>query len=299
MRIRTARYIVKEGVVNAYRNKLMSLASVIIVIATLVIFGFFMLIALNLELNLNVLRDQPQLEVFCYSILDDTQVKQVEESIKNNDKIAEYQIVTKQQALEKMRDRLGKGAVVLDGYDENIFPVSYIIKLKDTEQSTVVVNELENISGVETVSYSQDAINVISKISYWVKFVSVFMIVVLLIVSVFIISNTIKLTVFARRREINIMKFIGATDWFIRWPFVVEGVIIGIVGAIVAFILSTYGYNAIEGRFSSDFLSISTDFLKLIKMKDVWYQIFAFYSTIGIVVGALGSILSIRRYLKV
>ena len=299
MKIRTARYIVKEGIINAYRNKLMSLASVIIVIATLVIFGFFMLIALNLELNLSALREQPQLEVFCYSILDDTQVKQVEDAIKNNDKIAEYEIVSKRQALEKMKDRLGKGAIVLDGYDENIFPVSYIINLKDTEQSTVVVNELENISGVETVSYSQDAIDIISKISYWNKFISSFMIIVLLIISVFIISNTIKLTVFARRREINIMKFIGATDWFIRWPFVVEGVIIGIIGALIAFIISAYGYNAIEGRFTSDFLSISTDFLKLIKMNDVWFQIVAIYLTIGIIVGALGSVLSIRKYLKV
>jgi cell division transport system permease protein len=116
---------------------------------------------------------------------------------------------------------------------------------------------------------------------------------------VFIIANTIKLTVYARRKEINIMKYIGATDWFIRWPFVVEGVIIGIVGAVIAFVLSAYGYNAVEGKFTNDLLSMNTQLLKLIKLKDVWFQIFASYACIGVVVGAAGSFMSIRRHLKV
>lgn len=299
MRIRTVRLIVKEGAVNAYRNKLMSLASVIIVVATLVIFGFFLLMVLNLEVNLDTLRDQPQLEAFCYDVLDNAQVDQVEEAIKNNSMVESYQKVTKEQAQEKMKDRLGKGASIFDGYEENIFPVSFIINLKDTRQSQEAVRSIETISGVDKVSYSQETIDIINKISYWIKFISGFMIAVLIVISVFIISNTIKLTVFARRKEINIMKFIGATDWFIRWPFVVEGVIIGIVGAVVAFIISAYGYNAIEGKFSNDILSIGTEFLTLIRIGEVWAQVIVSYAAIGVIVGALGSFLSIRRYLRV
>lgn len=299
MRIRTVRLIAKEGVINAYRNKLMSLASIIIVIATLVIFGFFMLMALNLELNLNVLREQPQLEAFCYTELDDTQIEQVESAIKNNSMVANYQIVTKEQALEKMKDKLGKDASVFDGYEENILPVSFIISIKDTQQSEQAVKSIEGISGIEKVRYSQETIDIINKISYWIKFICGFMIVILVIISIFIISNTIKLTVFARRKEINIMKYIGATDWFIRWPFVVEGVIIGVVGAVIAFIISAYGYNAIEGRFNKDFLSVGAELLKLIKIGDVWMQIVVFYLMIGAVVGAVGSFLSIRKYLHV
>ncbi len=299
MRIRTARLIAKEGVINAYRNKLMSLASIIIVIATLVIFGFFMLMALNLELNLNVLREQPQLEAFCYTELDDTQIEQVESAIKNNSMVANYQIVTKEQALEKMKDKLGKDASVFDGYEENILPVSFIISIKDTQQSEQAVKSIEGISGIEKVRYSQETIDIINKISYWIKFICGFMIFILVIISIFIISNTIKLTVFARRKEINIMKYIGATDWFIRWPFVVEGVIIGVVGAVIAFIISAYGYNAIEGRFNKDFLSVGAELLKLIKIGDVWMQIVVFYLMIGAVVGAVGSFLSIRKYLHV
>lgn len=299
MRIRTARLIVKEGMVNAYRNKLMSLASVIIVVATLIIFGFFLLIVLNLELNLNTLRDQPQLEAFCYDVLDDAQVNQVEEAIKNNSMIESYQKVTREQAQEKMKERLGKGASIFEGYEENIFPVSFIIDLKDTEQSQEAVRSIEAIDGIDKVSYSQETIDIINKISYWIKFISGFMIIILVIISVFIISNTIKLTVFARRKEINIMKFIGATDWFIRWPFVVEGVIIGIAGAVIAFVVSAYGYNALEGKFNKDILSIGTEFLKLIKIGEVWSQVIVSYAAIGIIVGALGSFLSIRRYLRV
>ncbi len=300
MRIRTARYIVKEGIVNTYRNILMSLASVMIVIATLIVFGFFLMIALNLELNISVLRDQPQLEVFCYNELDDNQVSKVEEAIKSNDKIEGYEVVSRQQAFEKMRQRLGENSVILEGLEgENIFPVSFIIKLKDPSLSQEVVEEFRNLSGVEHVSFSQETIDLISKITYWVRLISGLMIVVLLIISVFIISNTIKLTVFARRREINIMKFIGATDWFIRWPFIIEGVIIGLLGAVVAFIISGIGYHALEGRFNYDLLSLNMSLFKMLKINDVWYQLVLYYSVIGIVVGAMGSLLSLRRYLRV
>ena len=300
MKIRTLRYIIKEGVVNSYRNTLMSLASVIIVIATLVIFGFFLLAAGNLELNLNTLKEQPQLQAFCFKELDDTQVQDVEDIIKSDARIASYEKVTKQQAMEKMQKWMQKGEKdMFDGYNESIFPISFIIQLKDNAQSKDVVKTLESTTGVRKVEYSQDAIDFITKLSYWIKFITSFMVVILLVVSVFIISNTIKLTVFARRKEINIMKYVGATDWFIRWPFVVEGVIIGIVGALMAFILSAYGYNAIEGKFTSDILTLETDFLKLVKIKDVWYQLIISYMAIGIVVGSFGSFLSIRKHLRV
>ena len=299
MRIRTARYIFKEGVVNTYRNILMSLASIMIVIATLIVYGFFLLIALNLEMNISVLKDQPQLEVFCNVELDDNQVKLVEEAVKNNSKVAKYEMVTKEEAFEKLKTRFGENSILLDGYDESILPVSFIINLKDPSQSEDVVKEFENMSGVHEVSFHQKTIDMISKVTYWMRFISGFMIVILLIISVFIISNTIKITVFARRKEINIMKFIGATDWFIRWPFVVEGVIIGIMGAMIAFIISGFGYNALESRFSKDLISLNLSLFKMMGISEVWIQLLLFYSVIGVIVGAIGSFLSIRRYLRV
>lgn len=299
MRIRTLRHIVKEGAVNTYRNKLMSLASIIIVMATLVIFGFFLLIAFNLETNIDRLKEQPQIEAFCYTVLDDTQVNIIEDSIKNNELIAQYEKVTKKQALEKMEERLGENAALFDGYDENIFPVSFIITLKDTTKSKEVVDALKATTGIDKISYSKDAIELISKISYWIKLICSLMVVILLIVSIFIIANTIKLTVFARRKEINIMKYIGATDWFIRWPFVVEGVIIGVLGAVIAFAISAYGYNAVEGKFTQDLMQVDTQILNLIKINEVWGQLLLSYLGVGAIVGSVGSFLSIRKHLHV
>lgn len=299
MRIRTVRHIIKEGFVNSYRNKLMSLASVIIVVASLIVFGFFLLISFNLELNVSLWQEQPQMAVFCYTELDDTQVQRVEDSIKSNDMISEYERVSKEENFQKAKEELGKGSDLLDGYDADTFMVSFIIKLKDPAYSDEVVKTLENTSGVEKVSYSQNTIDVISRIAYWIKLGSSVMVTIFLIVSVFIISNTIKLTVFARRREINIMKYIGATDWFIRWPFVVEGVIISTIGAIIAFILSAYGYNIMQDRFSQDLFLAESQLLQLIEIKDIWSQLLIYYLAIGSVVGIIGSFLSIRRHLKV
>lgn len=299
MRIRTAKYIIKEGVLNAYRNKLMSLASVGIVTASLIIFGIFLLIALNLELNISVLKNRPEMQVFCYTILDDSQIRQVEDSIRTNDKVAECRPVTRAQAFEEIKELLGEDVGLVEGLDESIAPASFIVKVKDGVDSSAVVEEFKSISGVENVRYSKGTIEMITRITYWVKFFSGLMIIILLAVSVFIIANTIKLTVFARRKEINIMKFIGATDWFIRWPFVVEGVIIGVVGAVVAFVATTYGYNAVEGRFNSDVLAISTNFVKLLKIREIWTQVIMIYAMIGVVVGSAGSFISLRKYLRV
>ncbi len=299
MKIRTVRHIIRDGFVNTYRNKLMTMASVVIVIASLIIFGFFLLVSYNLELNVKMWQEQPQMEVFCYTELDDTQVNRVEDSIKNDDKIAEYIRVTKEENFEKAKEKLGKGSDLLKGYGPDTFMESFIITLKDTQYSEEVVGALEKTSGVEKISYSQNAIDVITRISYWIKLGSSFMVAIFLVVSVFIISNTIKLTVFARRREINIMKYIGATDWFIRWPFVVEGVIISIIGAIIAFIISAYGYAALEDKFSQDLFLADSQLMKMVGISEVWPQLILSYLVIGVVVGVIGSFLSIRKHLRV
>jgi cell division transport system permease protein len=299
MKIRTIRHIFKEGFVNSYRNKLMSLASIAIVAASLIVFGIFLLIALNMEMNIAVWKEQPQIEAFCYVELDDTQVQRVEDVIKNDERILQYEMVTKEQAFEKMRDKLGKNSAILDGYGAEIFPVSFIIKLKDVAYSKDVVKSLEQVTGVEKVSYSQDTIEVITRISHWFKLGSSLILVIFLVVSILIISNTIKLTVFARRKEINIMKYIGATDWFIRWPFVVEGVIISIVGAILAFVVSAYGYSLLQDKFAQDLFLAETKLLTLVEIKDIWTQLASSYAGIGAGVGAIGSFISLRRHLKV
>lgn len=299
MKIRTLRYFIKEGFVNSYRNKLMSLASILIVVASLIIFGVFVLISLNAKHNIEIWKEQPQLQAFCYEQLDETQIRRVEEIIKADDRILSYEKVTKEQAMERMREKLGQEAAILDGYGADIFPVSFIIRLKDVSYSDEVVKDLEKVTGIEKVSYSHDTVEMITRVSHWFSLGCSVMIIIFLAASVFIIANTIKLTVFARRKEISIMKYIGATDWFIRWPFVVEGVIISITGAILAFIISAYGYKAVVDKFSQDAFFAQTNLLSLLSIENVWSKIAVYYAVIAVVVGASGSFLSMRRYLKV
>ncbi|RCX18328.1 cell division protein FtsX [Anaerobacterium chartisolvens] len=300
MKIRTTKYIIKEGFINAYKNKLMSLASLSIITASLIIFGVFFLAAVNLRHNIRTLEEQPEIQVFCYLELDETQINIIEEDIKGNPYVREYKAVSKREAFEKVKTEMFDGKEsVLEGLDESIMPVSYIIKLEDSSKSREVVEHYRGLSGVEKVSYPQQAIDFISRITYWIPLISSLLLGILLLVSMLIISNTIKLTVFARRREINIMKYIGATDWFIRWPFIVEGVIIGIVGAVFAFAVVGYGYNALEGRITEDMAKIGVDIIKIVGIKDIAIQIVGIYCLIGVAVGAVGSFISIRKYLQV
>jgi len=299
MKIRTLKYIFNEGVKNVYKNRLMSLASISTIIASLIIFGIFYLIIVNINYNVLKLKEQPEMQVFCNPELDDIGVRVVQNTLLQNSNIAEVTMVTKEQAFEKVKEMLEDDADLLEGLDNSFLPVSFIIKLKDIANSDEVIKELKKINGVDKVTYPQKTMEFITKFTSWIHIISIALTAILLIVSVFIISNTIKLTVFARRKEISIMKYIGATDWFIRWPFIVEGVIIGIIGAIIAFLISGYGYSALESRFTSELTRTGTNIISLVELKDISTRVILFYLALGCVVGAVGSAASIRKYLKV
>ncbi len=297
MKIRTFRYIIKEGISNSYKNKLMTIASIGIATAAVILFGIFLIIIINLDYNTKTLKQQPDMQAFCEYELDETQISNIEKQIKNNDKIETYTIVTREMAFENFKQTLGEDSNVLDGFDETLLSVSFVIEIKNPEMSLQVVKEIEQINGIRKVDYSKEIINFITKFSYWVNVISILLISILLIVSVFIISNTIKLTVFARRREISIMKYIGATDWFIRWPFIIEGVIIGIIAAVVAFVTTAYVYNSIENRFNRDLFAVG--FIKLISIREIGINMIIYFLILGGIVGAVGSFVSMRKYLKV
>jgi len=297
MKIRTTKYIVKEGIINSYRNKLMSLASIIIVTASLLVFGIFLIISVNFQHKINdMMENQLQIEVYCDANLDETQIKDIEAHIKMNSFVSNVRRVTKEEALERCKELLEEDGSILEGYDGSFLPESFIVKINHSDNIKKVVEEFKTIKGVESVGFLEENVNQLSSISYWAKFISILLLIILLSVSIFIISNTIKLTVFARRREIGIMKYIGATDWFIRLPFIVEGIIIGIVGAIISFIVTYYCYSTIEGQLSKGVLGETLDFVSI---NSIVLYVIGSYSIIGTVVGGIGSGISIRKYLRV
>jgi cell division transport system permease protein len=293
MKLRTTKYIVKEGIVNTYRNMLMSLASVGVVTASMVVLGIFLVIAINLTHNTERLKQQPQMQVFCDPELDNKQVEDVEEAIKNDPRVKKYTYVSKKEALEKAKEILGNDKDVIEGLGEDFMPESFIIQLNNLAEFKSVVETFEKIQGVEKVKFSEARVDTIIKIGTWVQVGNVVLTIILLAVSMFIISNTIKLTVFARRKEINIMKYIGATDWFIRWPFVVEGVIIGFVGAALGFVVVSVVYGLFTGKYAG------TINISLVNLGDVQTNVIYTLSLVGVIVGALGSAISIRKYLHV
>lgn len=299
MKIRTVQYVLKQGVVNSYRNKLMTLASVSTVAASLLIFGIFLFLAINLNYNMKLLTAQPEMEIFLRAEINDDKAAVIENVIKSDPNIESYTKVTKAQAMEKAKKLMGDDAKLLEGEDNSFLPISFIVKLKDSLKSNVVAEEYKRLPEVDDVTYYMDVINMIAKLNNWMKVIALIILVILLAVSTFIISNTIKLTVFARRKEINIMKYIGATDWFIRWPFIVEGLLIGLFGSLIAFVLVSYGYNAIEIRFNQDFISVGTSMLKLLKINDFGLKVLGVYAVVGVLVGINGSALSMRKYLRV
>ncbi|WP_313559432.1 permease-like cell division protein FtsX [Ruminiclostridium cellobioparum] len=279
----------------------MSLASISIISAALILFGVFYLILINLNHNLDLLYKTPQMQVNCLPELTDEQVEAVKTEIANNQYIESYEEVSKKEAFEKLKQYLDTekkdlgGSDILEGYDESMMFVSFTVKVKDPQNSASVAKELESLAGVDNVRYSQKTIDFILQVSNWVKIVSFVLIGLLLIISLFIISNTIKLTVFARRKEINIMKYIGATDWFIRWPFVFEGVLMGFLGAVIAFVLVAYIYGFAQPRLSEQF----SGGFEMVQFGGVWSTLILIYVGISALIGASGSVMSIRKHLHV
>lgn len=304
MKIRSIKYILKESFLNAYRNRLMSLASIGIISAALMLFGIFYLLLVNLNYNLDVLSQQPKMQVYCLPELTEKQVDSVQTEISSNEYIESFTVVSKKEAFEQLKKYLESGKPVdggeniLQGYDESFLSVSYIIKVKNPENSELVAKELSTLAGVDNVRYSQQTIDWITKTSNLVRIISLVLIGVLLIISLFIISNTIKLTVFARRKEINIMKYIGATNWFIRWPFIYEGILIGIIGAVIAFFMVAYIYSLVEPMLSSDLVIFGNGFAT-VKFKSVWGMLALIYAGVSTLIGATGSVMSIRKHLHV
>ena len=299
MNIRTVRYLVKEGIINTYKNKIMSLASIGIVFASLFVFGLFWILLINLSYNTEVVRSQPEMQVFCEYELDDAQIDQVRQQILNNPNIESCKLVTPKEAFDKYKKDLGEDADILEGFDESLMSASFIIKLHDTEISAQTMEDLMKINGVRKVSYSKDIVDFIAKLSRWVNVVSFVLIIVLMSISTFIIANTIKLTVFARRKEINIMKYIGATDWFIRLPFIIEGAFIGLVGVVVSLIILHSVYGASEVKFNQELLAMKMYFIRLVPANTAIFRMLPSFLLLGAGVGTLGSVLSLRKHLKV
>ncbi|MDR3120858.1 MAG: permease-like cell division protein FtsX [Clostridiales bacterium] len=299
MRLRTLRFIFREGFQNFFRNKLMFFASCAIITAALVILGIFLLVIFNIDENVKALGEKPQIQVYCRFDLDDAEVDALEREFLREPGLKEFTRITKEEAYERAKDMLGDTSDLLSGIGPDFLPVSFIIKLDDPGQIDDFVSRAGQMPQIEKISYPKRTIGLITRVSNWAKLFGAVIVAIPMLFAVFIISNTIRLTVFERRGEISIMRYIGATERLIRWPFVIEGAIIGVVGATFAFLVTGFGYKFLENNFNLELAGVTDDLFRLVGVGHVSTLLLVVYLLIGVGVGAVGSVQSTRKYLRV
>ena len=306
MRYNILTYHIGEGIRNLFKNKKSTIASLCIMMATMLMFGIFFIIGENINHIMETIEEDQGMQVFIIDEASSKEVQEVRDMISSIDGVASATIYTKQDALDEMKVRLKNNQDVLAGYDENnnIFPDSVIVKLTDLQKSAEVQEKIRNIE-IDGKKYvdpdirsSDKTINALINIANGIKIITGVLLVLLIAISIFIISNTIKLTVHARRKEISIMKYVGATNSFIRWPFIVEGIIIGIISALLTILIIYGGYTVVVTKILNVFNSINVT-VSLLTFVDMYKIILVVYMVLGIGIGALGSSISMRKYLEV
>ena len=291
-------YLLGEGFRNVFHNKKSSGASLAIMCATMLIFGLFFMIIENLNNAVETLETQQGIQVFIQKTATDAQMEQIGEQIQAIDGVNKVTFVSKEDALNQTKEKLKDKQALIAGWDEsNPFKASYVVTLTDLKLSSQVQDEIKKIDNIDSIQSRDETINGLVAIANGVRIVSAVILTLLVLISIFIIGNTIKLTVHARRKEISIMKYVGATDSFIRWPFVIEGIIIGIVAALLSILVLGIAYSLITNAAANSI--ISTMGIKLLSFTDMTTLLVIVYMVLGIGIGALGSSISMRKYLQV
>ena len=300
MRYNILGYLIGEGFSNVFKNKKSTGASLMIMCATMIIFGVFLILGENINHFVREVEDAQGIQVFATEEATDEQVQQLGEEIKKVNGVNTIEYKSKEAALDQMKEKFSDNEELLDGYEgeNNIFTASYVVTLTDLNLSGQVQDEISKLENVKKITSSDETVSTLINLANGIKIVTGVILVLLIIISIFIIANTIKLTVHARRKEISIMKYVGATNGFIRWPFIVEGMIIGIISSAISIVLVAIAYNFIaEQMVNSQFMKMVG--VTLVGFSDMFSSIIFVYMLLGIGIGALGSIISMRKYLKV
>ena len=294
-------YFIGEGFSNVFKNKKSTGASLMIMCATMIIFGIFLILGENINHFVDEVESEQGISVFVKNEATQEQIDELGEKIRAIDGVNTVDFVSKDEALEQMKERFGERQDLLEGYEgeNNIFTAYYVVTLTDLTKSKVVQDQISTYTDVVKKINSKDEVtSTLIRLANGIKIVTGVILVLLVIISIFIIANTIKLTVHARRKEISIMKYVGATNGFIRWPFIVEGMIIGVIASAISIVIVAVAYNFIaEQMVNSQFMR--TVGVSFVGFSDMFSSIIFIYMLLGIGIGAIGSIISMRKYLKV
>ncbi len=278
------------------RNKTITLASIVTVSATLFIFGVFLLVAQTINMGVESVESKVEIKAYLDESITTTEQSNIETIINGVEGVKEVYYETKEEAFENFKERLGEDNSILTGFseDRNPLPNSFVISLLEPEAAMRVEDALTGVRGVEDVGNERETVEKIIGLAKLIRSMGVVIFIILVLVSLFLISNTIKLTVYSRRREIGIMKFVGATDWFIRWPFIIEGMFMGLAGGIIAFGVVYSAYRVVYADVTQ-----SMFYAELVTPVYVLQNFSWQFGVTGLIIGALGSFIALKRFLDV
>lgn len=306
MRYNVVTYLLGEGIRNVFKNKKSSSASIIIMSLTMLIFGVFFVITQNINSIMKQIESEQGIEVFLYDISED-QTKAVEDYIRNIDGVNTVEYKSKEDALNQLKSQFKDRADLLSGYEENnIFPASYVVTLTDLTKSGEVIKKIRSYDEgksetdlvIKNITSKDETVTTLINLANGIRIITGVILAILIIISIFIISNTIKLTVHARRKEISIMKYVGATNGFIRWPFMVEGILIGVIASFISILVLGITYNVTTEKIITS-LSAARVHINLLTFSSMFNLLIVVYLILGIGIGTIGSAISMKKYLEV
>ena len=295
MSINTVEYFIREVIHSLRRNNWMSVASIGTVAVSLFIFGMFLMLVMNMNKMVDAMESQVQIMVYLEDDFSRDDARELEVDLKKMQGVEKVTFVPKEEAMEKFKERLGDQKTLLDALDEtNPLPDSFEVMVLQPEMVKTAAENIEKFEGVNSAKYGQDVMEHLFDITRLIRIFGFALMMVLALATLFIISNTIRLTVFARRKEIAIMKYVGATDWFIRWPFVLEGIVMGFLGSLIASVVLRLTYSGITAKIYD-----TLAFFPLIPEEPFLNYVTMIVVIGGMIMGAIGSTVSIKRFLKV
>ena len=296
MKINTINYFIVDALKSIKRNITVSFAAMLTVLITFFVLGTFTLVGLNFNKTIEDVADKIEIKVYLQDDIKLVNQREVEIKLAEQEGVKAVTYESKDEAFTKLKKDLEGNSGMLEGYslENNPLASSYIVTLEDASYAGDVSKAVEDMTGVESITNQQELIEKISNVVDFVQILGIVLFFVFIGVSIFLIMNTIKLAVYSRRREVGIMKFVGATDWFIRWPFVIEGMIIGAVGSLLATAILYFIYRGVFGFIASNLLIAN-----LVPVSFVLTTLLGGFLLGGIVVGAIGSIAALRKFLVV
>lgn len=289
-------YTLKQAFLQVLRNRAMSLASIFAIMAMLLILSLFFILVININTAAQTIQqDYDSIEVFLKDETTEEQAEEIVSSIKEEKGVEDAFYKSREEAMKEFKSRWGENGYLLDSLQENPLPNSVVIMISDLESADALAEKAATYDGIEDVKFYKDTVDKLLDATKFVQLAAIVVMIFLIIVSIVVVSNTIKLTVFNRANEISIMKYIGATNWFIRGPFLAEGIIIGIVSAGISVALSAVIYDRLIEAIGDQIFSVLS--MPMVPVSFLVYNFAWIFLALGISIGACGSIISMRKFL--